>query len=299
VVAFVNPQYLVDTSWLAEHLEDPGVRVLDVTAKLTSSLVNRADEECYAQGHIPGSVPFDVASGRGVLSDPDAALPWMWPPAEQVEAALAQVGVSNDTQVVLVARTPRAGIDSGTMWCTRAWWTLHHLGVRCAILRGGIEAWEAEGRPLVTDRPEVPAGSFRVSGDWRRARATAADVLDALGSGRACVVDALPSSTYDGVDPGYGPRKGHITGAVNVPFRSLIEGETAAFADADTIERHLRDAGLLEAERVVTYCGGAIAATVDAFALALFGHGDVAVYDGSLMEWAADPSLPMTDPSSA
>lgn len=297
-MAFVNPQHLVDTAWLADHLDDPTVRVLDVTAKLSSSLVNRAEADCYDAGHIPGSIPFDVASAKGELSDPDAELPWTWPPPERFEAAMARAGVSQDTLVVLVARTPRPGIDSGTMWCTRAWWTMHAYGVRCAILRGGIEAWEAEGRPLSTERPTVAPGSFRVVGDgWRRARASSSDVLDALGSGSACVVDALPASTFAGEDPGYGPRKGHITGAVNVPFRSLIEGETAAFADADVIEAHLRDAGLLDAAKVVTYCGGAIAATVDAFALALFDHPDVAVYDGSLMEWSADPDLPMTDPA--
>jgi thiosulfate/3-mercaptopyruvate sulfurtransferase len=296
-MAFANPQYLVETGWLAQHLDDPAVRVLDVTAKLTSSLANRAREECYDTGHIPGSVFFDVASGHGELSDPDAPLPWTWPSPERFEAAMARAGVDDDTLVVIVARTPRAGIDSGTMWCTRAWWTMHHFGVRCAILRGGIEAWEAGGRPLATDAPEVAPGSFRAAAGWEQGRASAADVLDALGSGSACVVDALPASTFAGADPGYGPRKGHITGAVNVPFRSLIERETAAFADADVVERHLREAGLLDADRVVTYCGGAIAATVDAFALALFDHPAVAVYDGSLMEWSADPSLPMTDPT--
>jgi thiosulfate/3-mercaptopyruvate sulfurtransferase len=178
-----------------------------------------------------------------------------------------------------------------------AWWTMHHFGVDCAILQGGVEGWEAEGRPLVTDEPDVPAGSFRVRGDWQRGHATSAQVLDALGSETACVVDALPSSSFTGDEPGYGPRKGHITGARSLPFRDLIVDETARFADPDTIEGHLRRAGLLDATHVVTYCGGAIAATVDAFALALFDHPSVAVYDGSLMEWSAEPALPMTDPS--
>jgi thiosulfate/3-mercaptopyruvate sulfurtransferase len=101
------------------------------------------------------------------------------------------------------------------------------------------------------------------------------------------------------VDPGYGPRRGHITGAVNVPYLRLITAETAAFAAPDVLAEILGEAGLLEQQRVITYCGGAIAATVDAFVLKLFGHPQVSVYDGSLMEWSARDDLPMTNPSEA
>ncbi|MDH3293812.1 MAG: rhodanese-like domain-containing protein [Acidimicrobiia bacterium] len=304
---FTNPHYLVTTEWLAEHLDDPDVRVLDVTAKLTGELVNMAESDCYQPRHIPGSLFFDVASARGVLSDPDAELPWMWPGAGKLSASLAAVGVGPATKVVLVARTPREGIDSGTMWCTRAWWTLHHSGVDCAILAGGLERWEAEGRPL-TDAPSACSSvdPFVPAVGWEAARATQEDVLAAVQSlgaegpsAPSCLVDALPAESYRGTGASYGPRSGHITGAVNVPFRSLIEAETAAFVDPDTLYARLSDAGLLDERTVITYCGGAIAATVPAFALALFGKTDVAVYDGSLMEWAANAELPMTNPAEA
>ena len=302
---FANPQYLVTTDWLAEHLDDPQVRVLDVTAKLTSKLENRAEDECYRDGHIPGSLFFDVPAGNGVLSNTDADLPWMWPDVEQVTSALASVGVGPATRVVLVARTPRDGIDAGSMWCTRAWWTLHHSGVDCAILVGGLERWDAEGRPLTDDPSAVPEASpFEPRDGREHACATKDDVLAAVeGIGTAaapiCLVDALGADSFDGTGPAYGPRSGHITGAINVPFRSLIETETAGFVDADAMHAHLTVAGLLDDRDVITYCGGAIAATVDAFALALFGKTNVSVYDGSLMEWTADPSLPMADPSSS
>ena len=293
--AFVHPEYLVSTDWLADHLDD--VLVLDVTAKLTGTLENQAEADCFAAAHIPGSVFFDVASGKGVLSNPRETLPWMWPTAEQLAASLAAVGVGQATRVVLAARTPRDGIDSGTMWCTRAWWTLHHAGVDCAILQGGLEKWEREGRPLTAESTARAAvGTFEVSTDWRKGRAEAADVLSLIEDG-GCLVDALPVDSFDGSGQAYGPRGGHITGATNVPFRSLISGETADFVDAAAMHALLSDAGLLGDEPVVTYCGGAIAATVDAFALALFDKTNVAVYDGSLMEWSADPDLPMTNPN--
>ncbi|MEO1062082.1 MAG: rhodanese-like domain-containing protein [Actinomycetota bacterium] len=292
-----HPEYLVEPEWLADRLDDPTVRVLDVTAQLDRELVNHAKAACFDAAHLPGSVFFDVSSARGALSDPHAELPWTWPRSSWVDERLAEAGVADDTTVVLVARTPREGIDSGTMWCTRAWWTLHHMGVDCRILRGGLERWEAEGRPLTDEPTAVSPGSVRTSEAAAGACASKEDVLAALESGRSCVLDALPASSFDGTDGGYGPRRGHITGAVNLPFRGLVERETAAFPDADVLRERVDALGLLDHERVVTYCGGAIAATVPAFVLAMLGHDDVGVYDGSLMEWAADESLPMTDPS--
>ena len=296
-MTFRHPHYLVETDWLADHFDDPDVRVLDVTSMLTSSLVNRARTEQFDIGHIPGSIFFDVASAHGELSDPDAVLPWTWPSEAQFADTMGRYGVSRDTRVILVARTPRPGIDSGTMWCTRAWWTMHHMGVDVAVLGGGIEKWVEEGRPLDTDIAVIEPTDFTVAPGWERARANSDDVLAALDENSACVLDALPSSNFDGSDPGYGPRRGHIGGAVNVPFRDLIDGETARFVSPDEMRDRLEAANALEHQRVITYCGGAIAATVDAFALALLGHENVAVYDGSLMEWSADPNLPMTDPS--
>lgn len=292
---FPNHQYLVETDWLEEHLDDPGVTVLDVTAKLTAELTNTAREALYEKGHVPGSTFFDVAGAKGELSDPNAALPWTWPSAEQFAETMGRYGIDNNTRVVLVARTPRAGIDSGTMWCTRAWWTMHHMGADVAILRGGIEKWVGEGRPMITDESRPEPASFTVRAGWERARADKDDVLAALDDTSTCVVDALPASSFDGTDPGYGPRRGHIDGAVNLSFRDLIDGETAGFVSPEKMRTLLEDSRLLAKPRVITYCGGAIAATVDAFAMALFGHENVAVYDGSLMEWSADPSLPMVN----
>ena len=296
---YVNPQYLVETDWLAQHLHDPNLRIFDVTGMLTSMLENIAKARCYDQGHIPGAVFLDVASAKGVLSDPNARLPWMWPPKAQFEALMGEIGVRNDSQVVLYASTPRKGIDNGTMWCTRTWWVMHHFGVQCAVLNGSWEKWVSEGRPVSTSPASYPATTFTAASQWQRGLATKADVLAAIqGSGSTCVVDALSAASYAGIDKAtYGSRKGHITGAVNVPMSLLVDQATGMFASADDLRARFEQAGVLAADNVITYCGGAIAATVDAFVLALLGHANVAVYDGSLFEWVADASLPMTDPS--
>ena len=271
--------------------------MLDVTARLTGSLENAAEERCFNEGHIPGSVFFDVPSAKGVLSDQDADLPWMWPSPEFVTEQLRAAGVNDGDKVVIVASTPRAGIDSGTMWCTRAWWTLHHMGIDVAILHGGVEAWSASGRELATGSSIPERGDISVSVKGLEARATKEDVLAAINGGGACVIDALSADNFNGIDPGYGPRRGHITGATNVPYLSLVDGETAAFWPAEVLEQRL--AAIDRDRPIISYCGGAIAATVVAFALALTGQTGVRVYDGSLMEWSRDDSLPMTDPSSS
>lgn len=294
MTGFANPEYLVETEWLAEHLDDPGITIVDVTSMLTSKFVNRAKAEVFDLGHLPGAVFLDAGAGHGDLADADDGLPWMWPSPEAFAATMGRLGIANDSRVIITAGTPRPEHDSGTMWCTRAWWTMHHMGVDCAILRGGIEKWRQEGRPLVTESSVPSASVFTVADGRSKGRATKDDVKAAIDAGSACVVDALSEADFAGQGTAYGPRKGHIQGAVNLPGHALIDAQTALFPDATELRSRLDSQGLLEQERIITYCGGAIAATITAFALALFGHEHLAVYDGSLMEWAADPDLPMT-----
>jgi thiosulfate/3-mercaptopyruvate sulfurtransferase len=295
---FAAPQLLVKAEELSGLIGSDSVKVLDVTTRLTGSLENTARTRCFEHAHIPGSVFFDVGSAKGALSASEAELPWMWPSIDHATANLRAAGINDGDRIVLVASTPRPGIDSGTMWCTRAWWTLHHMGLDVAILRGGIEAWRDAGLALATGPQVDPApGNVTISATGHHARALIPDVRAAL-DGAACVVDALSKDNYEGRDPGYGPRRGHITGAVNMPYLDLITAETAAFVEADEMNALLSQHGLLDGP-VVSYCGGAIAATVVAFCCALMGNTNVRVYDGSLMEWTRDQSLPMTDPSSA
>jgi thiosulfate/3-mercaptopyruvate sulfurtransferase len=302
-MAVAEHGFLVDCDWLADQLGESDLRVLDVTGVWTPELANSARAH-YDAGHIPSAVWFDIASSDGVLSEPGGELPWTWPSPGHFANVMDRHGITNQSTVVLVARTPDPRRDSGTMWCTRGWWLMHHYGVDCTILDGGVEQWVADGRPLTTDVPELSAtSSFQVASDWRRAFADKNDVLDALRSTSNAVVYAGPAEVFNGTTkvagrPAWGARNGHITGSSNVPMRSLlVDGLTARFHEERLLRQQLADAVLLKADKVITYCGGGIAATVDAFALKLCGQSNVALYDGSLTEWSADPSLPMTDPS--
>ena len=247
----MNDRFVVSTEWLAEHVHDDDVRVLDVSGFLDDDRVNQAHDD-YLSEHLPGAVWFDVASANGELSDPDSPLSWTWPPLAQIEGAMGRVGVGNGTTVVLVARTSDRPLGLGTMWCTRAWWTLHHSGVRCAILEGGHERWLAEGR--LTESGPVSATATTFRGEDRRADAIADrhDVEAALGDGASCVIDALPELSFTGERVNYA-RPGHITGAQNVPFQHFITEPTAAFVPVDEARSIFDRAGVLDRERVVLY----------------------------------------------
>ena len=243
--------FLVSTEWLAARLGDPNVRILDVTAVLDDERRNVAEPDYLAE-HLPGAVWFDVGSAAGELSDPDSPLSWTWPPLAQIEAAMGRVGVDNDTQVVLVARSSRQPYGVGTMWCTRAWWTLHHSGVTCAILAGGHDRWVAERRP--TESGEVAVEPRIFVGDDRRAGAIAdrQDVQAALADAGSCVIDALPAASFSGERVDYA-RPGHITGARNVPFPGLIREPTADFISEDGARAMFEAEGLFDRERAVLY----------------------------------------------
>jgi thiosulfate/3-mercaptopyruvate sulfurtransferase len=296
---YANPQYLVEAEWLNTHIGDDNIRIFDVTGMLTSKLQNLAGERHYEQGHIPGAMFMDVASAKGTLSNTEASLPWMWPSVEQFQTAMSEHGVNQKVHVIVYAATPRPGVDNGTMWSTRAWWTLHHMGVRCSILNGGWEKWIADGYAVSQTMSSYAPMQFQAATPGREAIVERSQVLSALEStANTVVVDALSAESFSGRDkPRYGSRKGHITGAVSIPMSEMLDADTGTFLKAEEMAVRLEKHGLLSANRVISYCGGGIAATVDAFCLALLGHENVAVYDGSLLDWLQDDAHPMTDPS--
>jgi thiosulfate/3-mercaptopyruvate sulfurtransferase len=287
-MSFARPQYLVETDWLARHLEDPGLRVLECTvylhpADLPGGFRVESGRARWAQGHIPGAGFVDL---QEELSDRASSLRFMMPPAAQFAEAMGRAGVGDGVRVVLYDRAVN-------MWAARVWWMLRAFGFEdAAVLNGGFKKWTVEGRPVATDTGARPPRTF--SPRPRPALiADRAGVLAALGESSACVLNALTPDRHLGVgDSPYG-RPGRIAGSVNVPAQELVDPKTHAYLDPDVLRAKFQAAGVLDARRVVTYCGAGIAASSDAFVLTLLGRDDVAVYDASLLEWANDPTLPM------
>jgi thiosulfate/3-mercaptopyruvate sulfurtransferase len=259
----------VNADWLAQHLDAPDLRVLEATVHLThsgGSYEIRSGRDDWAAGHIPGSAFADLT---GDLSEPDDRLSFTFPSPGRFGAAMSALGVEDGTAVVIYDR-------GGTMWATRVWWLLHAYGFEAAVLDGGLAAWTGE----LTDAPAPRHDATFTPRPQPRAIADRAEVA----AGPACLINALAPEAF---------RAARIPGSTNLASRDLLEPESGRFRSPDELRERLGAAGALGGGRVVTYCGGGISATLDAFALTLLGERDVAVYDGSMGEWTADPALPL------
>ena len=280
-------EYLTETDWLAAHLDDPALRVLECTTLLhplpDGGYRAESGAATWAAGHIPRSGFADLT---GELSDRASSLRFMMPPPDQLAAAMARLGVGDGTRVVLYDRAVN-------MWAARVWWMLRAIGFDAAtVLNGGWRKWTLEGRPISTGSCAYPPGRL-VARPRPDVFADKAAVLAGLGDTATCVLNALTEEQHRGTGGVHYGRPGRIASSRNVPARSLVDARTHAYLPLDQLRKQFEASGALESGRVITYCGGGIAASSDAFVLALLGHDDVAVYDASLSEWAADRSLPM------
>jgi thiosulfate/3-mercaptopyruvate sulfurtransferase len=280
---------LISTQALAERLQRGDtprpLRIFDATVHLRPAqpgpYVVESGRADYEAAHIPSAAFVDLGQD---LSDTRSALRFTLPPPAQLEAALSAAGLSNGDDCVVYS-------SSSPMWATRLWWMLRSMGFGAAVLDSGLPKWRAEGRALARGSERYPPGRFVAWPDIAR-WADQDEVLRAIGSDAVCTINALTASVHAGTaDIHYG-RKGHIEGSVNVPYPSLLDAD-GCFRPAQALRPVFEAVGALRKPRVICYCGGGISATMDAMALLLIGHPDVAVYDGSLSEWARDPQLPM------
>jgi len=278
---------LVPGAWLEKQLAAPELRILDCTVSRAvlpqGAHGYRSGRAAWAEGHIPGSGHVDLLEE---LSDLSSGLPFMLPPAEQFSEVMSHHGIGDGSRVVLY--------DSFmNIWATRVWWMLRAFGFdEAAVLDGGWQAWSADGRPSSTDpEPNHTSVSF-VARPRLGLFVGKEEVLAAIDQRQVCIVDALLPEVYRGHRQDY-PRAGHIPGARNVPFMELVDPATHRFLPEDRLRATVSDVLAADPQRVITYCGGAIAASSDAFVLSLLGVENVAIYDGSMSEWAADPSLPL------
>jgi thiosulfate/3-mercaptopyruvate sulfurtransferase len=280
VIDMASP--LVTTDWLAEHLGEPGLVVLDGSWHMPDA--GRDSKAEYAQGHIPGAVFFDIDQ----ISDHATSLPHMLAAPSDFATAVRRLGVESDSTVVVY--------DSvGVFSAPRVWWSFRAMGHdRVFVLDGGLKKWLAEGHPIEAGWREAAHGEFKAHFRPELVQ-NLAGVRQVLEGGAAQVVDARSAARFRGEapEPRYGVREGHMPGALNAPWSGLA-ADDGTLQPAAALRAAFEAAGVDLARPIVTTCGSGISAAILALALAVLGREDVPVYDGSWSEWgAADAGTPV------
>jgi thiosulfate/3-mercaptopyruvate sulfurtransferase len=288
---FRDPDALVSSDALAARLDQPDLRVYDCTTYLEPPDPGSDDpykavsgRQTFVAGHIPGSDFLDLP---GELSATDTRLRFMMPPAEHLARAFGRHGLGDGGRVVLYS-------IGSMMWATRVWWMLRALGFDgAAVLDGGFDRWQAEGRAVETGEAQGYAPATFTPRPRPGRFVDKIGVRTAIGDPRTITVNALGSQFHQGLEPSRYGRPGRVPGSVNVPAASLVDPASKRFVSpADALAR-FEAGGVTKDRRVIAYCGGGITATVDLFLLHQLGFDDLTLYDGSMAEWAKDPSLPI------
>ena len=268
-----DPKTLVSTGWLAKHLSDPDLRVLDASWYLPD--MGRDAKAEYQAGHIPGARFFDIDE----IADLRSALPHTAPPVEKFISRMRAMGVGDGHQVVIYD-------GAGLFSAARVWWLFRLMGkTDVAVLDGGMPKWLAEGHrvedmpPLIRDRHMTVQRQAHLIRDVTQVAAASKlgdhEILDARGAGRFSGAEPEPRA---------GLRAGHIPGAKNVPYRSLLAGD-GTMKPVAGLKAVFAEAGVDLAKPVITSCGSGVTAAIINLALERIGHRNHALYDGSWAEW--------------
>ncbi len=299
------PGILVDCTWLQANLADSDLLILDATVELPAPRFDGdyravSGYDGWQQAHIPGARHADLLND---LADTSASFSFALPKPEQLLAALLVLGVSDQKTVVIYDR-------ADGFWAARLWWMLRSVGIDSAVLDGGFKAWQRTPAPTQNTVIPAKAGIQAVERNGARRKILGPRLreddgvsptfwvdrehVEAVVEGRApgTLICALGTALFDGSAPSRYARRGHIPGSQNLPARTLFD-EQGHYLPKDALAQVL-DVYLHDDTPLILYCGGGISAAANALALTLLGRQHIAIYDGSLQEWAADTRLPMT-----
>ena len=269
--------WIVETDWLAEHLDAPDLIVLDGSWHLPNAERNAKEE--YLAEHIPGALFFDIDD----LVDDASPLPHMLPPTPKFASRMKKMGIGDGLRIVVY--------DSyGLFSAARVWWTFRAMGHKdVAVLNGGLKKWKAEGRPLEDGRP-VPRTARHYTPLLNNELVRDLDDMKSyVAKGGMQIVDARSAGRFEGSEPEPRPglRAGHIPGSKNVPS-ALIVNEDGTLKSKDELQTVFREAGIDPHAPVVTTCGSGVTASMLSLALTVMGQTNAAVYDGSWTEWGQE-----------
>jgi thiosulfate/3-mercaptopyruvate sulfurtransferase len=273
---------LVSTDWLAAHLNDATVKIIDASYKMPGVLPLPSDD--YLAAHIPGAAFFNV----NTIADPNDPRPHMYPDAKQFARDVSALGISSDDTVV--------AYDSGA-WVAapRAWWMFLSFGhPNVKVLDGGLQKWKAEGRTIEAGAVAAKPGKFQARLDPRYIRSKE-QLLDNLGTNREQLIDARPRVRFEGTvaEPWPGRRPGHIPGSRNVPYAELFDAKTGVMKPLEELRKAFTGAGVDMTRPIVTTCGSGVSALVLTLALYRLGVRGSALYDGSWAEWGLPDGPPV------
>ena len=283
------PEAIVECAWLNEQIGDPSIRIFDCTTYLqyTDDHPSKPYDVCsglsaYESAHIPQSAYLNLQED---LSDVDSPFSFTLPALPRLASSFKKLGVGDPYHIILYAR-------NGMQWASRVWWMIHALGYpKVSILDGGFQTWENHGLPIsriathfgpadfqVTERPQIFIGKKQV--------------LAAIDDDQSVLINALTRDIHVGESRRYG-RPGHIPKSVNIPFHELIDTGSGKLISPHDAARIFHDKNIKPELKIINYCGGGIAATLDAFVLYQLGFEHLFIYDDSLSEWAMEPNLPL------
>ncbi|MEO7362148.1 MAG: 3-mercaptopyruvate sulfurtransferase [Gemmatimonadaceae bacterium] len=278
------PTPIVSTAWLADHLHEPWVRVVDASMFLPNAGRNAQAE--YRERHIPGAVFAEL----GFLSDENAAYPHTLLPADTFATRVGSLGIGS-AHAIVVYDTSGQNFSA-----PRLWWMLRAFGHQhVAVLDGGLKKWLAEGRDVDANTPEVTPATFEAHFDSDRLR-DMAEMRNNVNTKREQVLDARSAGRFEATEPEprAGVRGGHIPGSVNVPYASLMNNN-GTMRSRDELAHIVKKAGVDTNAPIVASCGTGVTACAVILALDVLGVSNTAVFDGSWTEWgsATDTATPV------
>jgi thiosulfate/3-mercaptopyruvate sulfurtransferase len=277
---------LVDVHWLKKHLNDKDLVILDDSVLV--SINDKGDYKLlsgrkqYDKSHIPNAGFADLLGDFSTV-DTQTKLDLIMPSPQQFQSAISKLGISNDSRVVIYST------KISQSWAQRLWWMLKWAGHdNMAILDGGFNAWIEAGFPV----SDIPVNRVKTNYKLNLRNEIIADrdeVFDAINDKEITIIDALPEAMFDG-SVSMNERPGHIKSAINIPT-GLLHTESGHYKSIDELKAQFN---LNPEKRIITYCGGGVAASSTAFTLHRLGYKDIAVYMGSLQEWVLDEGNPMS-----
>ncbi|SEM67539.1 thiosulfate/3-mercaptopyruvate sulfurtransferase [Pseudorhodobacter antarcticus] len=276
-----DPKTLVSTEWLAQHLKDPDLRIIDASWHMPTAARDARAE--YTTCHIPGARFFDIED----ISDHRSDLPHMAPPVEKFISRMRAMGVGDGHQVVVYDST-------GLFSAARVWWTLRLMGkTDVAVLDGGLPKWLAEGREVEDLPPMVRDRHITV----QRQSGLVKDVTQVSAASKLAqveIIDARAAARFKGevAEPRPGLRAGHIPNSKNLPYTDLLATDGTLKQPA-ALKSAFVAAGIDLSKPAITTCGSGVTAAILSLGLERIGHRDHALYDGSWSEWGMYDDLPI------